>query len=459
MKGKFIHYCVLLLVAFQLSSCAFFEDDSKNTGVTEGGNAAGIACTESGDAVEGADVIIRQRDFLAEYTDTNNINLAKSVVAFEILDTLSTDQDGYFEFPDSLPPGKYNIEINDGESMGVFQEYEHLALDEDDTTHFVLGAYATLTGAIPNVVFDSADVFIKVYGMERGIKIDYNLGRFTIENLPPGEYDIRLEYETSVIYFTELAEDLILLAGESSVLPTDLPYYMYADEHPENVVHFFGDDGVDLFRLGNPNSQVGDTTVGDTLTGDTLQEYQYGLGAIGIWPNKDTEMKRTLKVPNSDSVVVDSVWIYPPVVTEDTSEVDLDRSIRIDFTPHSSVFMYFPSARGTLDRDEDAMRKDLRPWLAHNLVFDIKTEQEVYFKISSIEEDIIDFNEDKFVDGLVEITAYGSTLSGQWEEVSIPLAEFEKLDVDFKQLKHPFYIGSKDSATVYIDNIRYEPAE
>ena len=457
MKGKFVHYCVLLLVAFLWSGCSWFEKNNQvgpGAGVTEGGNAAGIARTESGDAVEGANVIIRQRDFLAELIDTSNISLAKSTVAFEILDTLSTNEDGYFEFPDSLPPGKYNIEINDGESMGVFQEYEHRVLDEDDTTQFVLGAYATLTGAIPNVVFDSANVFIKVYGMERGIKIDYNLGRFTIEKLPPGKYDIRLEYETSVIYFTELAQDLILLAGESTVLPTELPYYMYADKHPENVVHFFGDDGVDLFRLGNPNSQTD-----DTLSGDTLQAYQYGLGAIGIWPNKDIQMKRELYVSGSDSVAVDSVWIYPPVVAEDTSAVNLDRSIRIDFSPYSSVFMYFPSARGELDRDKDALRKDLRPWLAHNLVFDIKAEQEVYFKISSLEEDIIDFNEDKFISGLVEITEYGSTLSGEWEEISIPLSDFEALGVDFKQLKHPFYIGSKDSATVYIDNIRYEPAE
>ncbi|NLG19324.1 MAG: DUF2341 domain-containing protein [Fibrobacter sp.] len=164
---------------------------------TTGDNIAGtgshagngrITCAlynDDGSFASDAAVILRPHDYTASAED---MALGKSSI--NRINT-RTDSRGVFSI-DSVDPGTYCIEVNDGSGHAVLVR---CTIEEGDSTLHLpsdtLRPTGTITGFFPPSMDNQEDLYIQVYGLERiGVHDELTEG-FTVSDIPGGTYTIR----------------------------------------------------------------------------------------------------------------------------------------------------------------------------------------------------------------------------------------------------------------------------
>ncbi len=182
-------------VLFLVSACcismvlSFLQCASEN--VAGSGSQAGngrITCTlynTDGSVASGASVYLRSHDYT---TDISTVTLRKSSTTG--INT-RTDLHGVF-YIDSLYPGIYSIEVNDGSGHAVLLR---CTIDDGYTTifppHDTLRPTGTISGSIASSNDHQKHLFLQIYGLERIGVCDTMTGEFIIDDVPPGTYSIR----------------------------------------------------------------------------------------------------------------------------------------------------------------------------------------------------------------------------------------------------------------------------
>lgn len=177
--------CTIVIAAFVvlLLRCG----TSSLSGVTDTGNirVSAVMYTTSGDFAAGASVTLRSADYLGSINDNQYHAI------YEKKETV-TDNSGSFHF-DSLNPGHYVIEINDGQSTAFLFSVSFNGPEESDTNAVLSGTlqpYGTVRGRVD--VKDRTDLpYVQIFGLERALQVDSS-GLFDIHDLPPGTYDFRI---------------------------------------------------------------------------------------------------------------------------------------------------------------------------------------------------------------------------------------------------------------------------
>jgi hypothetical protein len=99
-----------------------------------------------------------------------------------------TDSLGIFSI-DSLEPGAYSIEVNDGSRNAVLL---NCTINAEDSTVYLPSDTLRPSGAIKGSLASSdRNVFIQIYGLERTVTCDTATGEFVIDDLPHGTYTLR----------------------------------------------------------------------------------------------------------------------------------------------------------------------------------------------------------------------------------------------------------------------------
>ncbi|MGL1934849.1 MAG: hypothetical protein OCD01_07505 [Fibrobacterales bacterium] len=166
-----------------------------------------------------------------------------------------------------------------------------------------------------------------------------------------------------------------------------------------------------------------------------------GGGAIGAWPfvgYPDTTYSHGPEIYNDDGEHCSEGSYCLYAVFKETSKEP------------GSVFFYYPKPTDSTQ----ALRRDLRPWSKQNLKFDIKTTHHIEVKVSSRDSDLVKDLNGNPGDVVADVLDYVVSEKDDWKSISIPLTVFKH--VDFGNIKVPFYMQYSDTATVFVDNIRYE---
>ncbi|MDB5103856.1 MAG: hypothetical protein JWP91_1545 [Fibrobacteres bacterium] len=135
-----------------------------------------------------------------------------------------TDTQGFFTF-DSVPQGDYRIEAMDTGSHGAMAEFSadgrasriNLAPERMDTTGSMTGKVNYL-GPIKSVF---PKVIIAVYGTDRWTAAN-NAGEFTLSDLPPGKYTLRISTTAGTGFTAMVPETGLTAGGRASVGTVDL---------------------------------------------------------------------------------------------------------------------------------------------------------------------------------------------------------------------------------------------
>lgn len=90
---------------------------------------------------------------------------------------------------DSLEPGTYSIEVNDGSRNAVLLS---CTINDQDSTVYLPSDTLRPSGTIKGSLTSSdRNVFIQIYGLERTVTCDTATGEFVIDDLPHGTYTLR----------------------------------------------------------------------------------------------------------------------------------------------------------------------------------------------------------------------------------------------------------------------------
>ncbi|MGL1902910.1 MAG: hypothetical protein OCC49_12285 [Fibrobacterales bacterium] len=166
-----------------------------------------------------------------------------------------------------------------------------------------------------------------------------------------------------------------------------------------------------------------------------------GGGTVGAWPYKgypDTTYSHGPKIHNDASGhCTEGTYCLYAIFKETSKEP-------------GSVFFYYPNPFDSTQ----ALRRDLRSWSKQSLKFDIKTTHHIEVKVSSRDSDLVEDLNGTPGDVVADVLDYVVSEKDGWKSISIPLTLFK--DVDFGNIKVPFYMQYRDTATVFVDNIRYE---
>lgn len=199
----------LLLASALLLSCT----EKGPTRVVEGGEIGnptiavlGTAAYAGGSTAGGAKVLLRRTDFLAE--DRGGKLLSSMAKPGSALSKLSvslanvfTDSMGRFRI-DSVDAGEYRVEITDGQGKGVIYDWSidttairrRAKEGRKDTTLAAGGLQqcATIHGTVKLDAAPASPYLALVYGMDRVALVDGTTGRFTLNDMPAGTYDIKV---------------------------------------------------------------------------------------------------------------------------------------------------------------------------------------------------------------------------------------------------------------------------
>lgn len=130
-----------------------------------------------------------------------------------------TDSRGRF-FLDSISPGEYRIEVNDRESTAILLT---CVVDESsdsvvDLGTAVLQRFATLSGAV-RAAGSLPPASVGVFGLERRAAVDSGTGGWRIDDLPAGDFRLRIEPESDE-YGAAVIDAPYVSAGDSASLDT-----------------------------------------------------------------------------------------------------------------------------------------------------------------------------------------------------------------------------------------------
>lgn len=135
-----------------------------------------------------------------------------------------TDTQGFFQF-DSVPKGDYCIQAFDSSSHGATVLFsvdgtsDRMILEPAimDTTGSISGKINYLGPARPGF----PRVIIAVFGMDRWTAAN-DSGEFTLSDLPPGKYSLRISTPSSASLITTVPEANLAAGGKFNVGTVDL---------------------------------------------------------------------------------------------------------------------------------------------------------------------------------------------------------------------------------------------
>jgi hypothetical protein len=198
----------------------------RTAGGTEGGNTAAslqgtVVYEVTAKPAAGSLVRLRTSNFL---NDTGKIPPRQNTVNF--YNTL-TDSNGRFSI-DSVDTGSYCIEVNDGKSNAVVLKYtvgghDSLVKLPPDTLRRTSTISGTVASMPDSVGLSSMQVYI--YGLERTARRDSLSGVFVIEDVPRGNYTIRVVSSSPRVVPKEISSVAVSPGGETNVGPVDLLSY------------------------------------------------------------------------------------------------------------------------------------------------------------------------------------------------------------------------------------------
>jgi hypothetical protein len=137
-----------------------------------------------------------------------------------------TDDSGRYVI-DSLNIGTFRIEVNDNTTSAALLTCNITTVKDSVVLPVdTMRAYTPMTGKVDSVNLGKAPLYVQVFGVDRIVKVDSVTGIYTIPNLPPGEYRLRLvSVDTTfkpVIIDTLKTDTITPVIG--SWAPTNGPY-------------------------------------------------------------------------------------------------------------------------------------------------------------------------------------------------------------------------------------------
>lgn len=222
-RFAFLAACLAVAAFVGLSAaCVLVGCNAPPGGGTDVGNpetVSGSLRRAGGGPAPWVQVQLRPRAFLS-----NPDSLTAVAPSEHSIQDRRTDTQGFFQF-DSVPKGDYCIRALDSTSHGAT-----LLFSVDGTSDRMILAPAIMdtTGSIsgkinyrgpPRIGFPT--VIIAVYGMDRWTAAN-DAGEFTLSDLPPGKYVLRISTPINASYITTVPEADLAAGGKTSVGTVDL---------------------------------------------------------------------------------------------------------------------------------------------------------------------------------------------------------------------------------------------
>ncbi len=181
-------FCILSILLLMYTGCTLSTgDDIAGTG-SQAGNGKVVATVLGPEEIPviGAEVYIRKSDFLKDTTEISSTKISDAI----------TDSKGSFEL-DSVIPGTYFIEINDGIANALLMECvkESTSVADSNVTdlgNLVLQPVASFNGTVEREnISDMVAIYIQMYGLDRAQKADTS-GKFLFTGVPSGMFALKI---------------------------------------------------------------------------------------------------------------------------------------------------------------------------------------------------------------------------------------------------------------------------
>ena len=171
-----------LLVCIHLS-CTMSGDISGTGSQAGNGNVLGKVVNPDGSPAVNADVFIRPKGFLKDTTEIPGTTVPDAV----------TDSTGAFLI-DTVEPGKYLIEINDGIRNAILIECvkDSVNIQAKDLGKIYLKSQAGFFGVVVREnIPNNINIYVQVYGLDHAREVDI-YGDFSFYKIPAGTYNLRI---------------------------------------------------------------------------------------------------------------------------------------------------------------------------------------------------------------------------------------------------------------------------
>lgn len=219
MKGLRLATVLLIaaLAALYLSGCNQAPGGGTDVGNPEVTRVTGSLKRVNGTPAPFIQIQLRPDAFLS------NPDSATALTGHSIQDK-ATDTQGFFTF-DSVPSGDYHIRATDSNAMGLVVEF---TTDGRTDKMTLAPAYLDTTGSISGQVVyrgplrpTSPKILVAVYGMDRWTFTN-NAGDFTLSDLPPGRYRLRISADVGTVLSAIVPETGLAAGWSISVGTVDL---------------------------------------------------------------------------------------------------------------------------------------------------------------------------------------------------------------------------------------------
>ena len=209
MNRSFLFFSLILLTAL-ISRCSQYAGGTTDT---ENAKFEATIFTTDGDPVAGASVTICSEEYTSRFVTKSDQPRASEIKR------LITDYDGSFEV-DTLDPGSYNLEVNDGESGALLTNFT--IENEDDSIHIrdTIHPFAQISGAIRSIEDTAADLYVVVVGTDHYAPVTSD-GMFELNDMPAGTFDLKV-VATDDDWTTLEFNDVDFKSGETVTIDTSL---------------------------------------------------------------------------------------------------------------------------------------------------------------------------------------------------------------------------------------------
>lgn len=161
---------------------------------------SGTALYPDGKPAGGAKVLLRRTDYLAEdagnslLPNSSRTALSKKSGSAEmgmVRTGAWTDNQGHFTV-DSVDLGDYRLEVNDGMHQGLLIDCSVKGKKDTTLAARNLGPTTTIVGTVKWDSPPGRDYVALIYGLERAALVDPVTGKFTLDDVPRGTYNLQI---------------------------------------------------------------------------------------------------------------------------------------------------------------------------------------------------------------------------------------------------------------------------
>jgi hypothetical protein len=172
-----------------------------------------------------------------------------------------TNINGFFRF-DSVDTGKYFVDINDHDSLGVLVETEVNPSDTLVTVNAILKRLGSIEGKIDtSLVNKNGNTFVYITEIQRQVQVDSN-GTFEIQNVPAYNYSLQVMHDTVVIKSQFDTVKASVVGGDTTHLGNFPPQTLLGIDSSTGITPFTARF---IYKVTDPNN---DTLAMRILYGD-----------------------------------------------------------------------------------------------------------------------------------------------------------------------------------------------